>query len=178
MNKQYSTPVILFGIVIPLVITIILLIIVAAIKGSLMGDFENNKLAYEQELMVQQQAQDLKSKTSSNLNQFKTWEELVSGDVYQKISSNLREEASNSPTQSMMITSESRSQNAKSLEQTLKRNIVGIDFSIAGTYQEIQNATLSLEATTPNLFLYSFQVKPSRGKLLNLNLTYLAWSKE
>ena len=178
MNKQYSSPVILFGVIAPIFGALILLVVIAAVKSSLMGDFEDNKIAYEQEKAIQAQVQQLKQKTAVHQNQYAKWQGLVSDDVYQKISSSLREQAGQSPTQTMMITSESRSQTAKALENILKKNIVGIDFALTGTYQEIQGASLALETTSPNLFLHSFKFTPGRGKLLNLNLTYLAWSKE
>ena len=178
MNKLYSGSVILFGLAVPVILALIALLVISSAKSALMGDFKKNKLAYQQEQAIQQQITALKSQTEPQLLQFSQWQDLVSDDVYQKISSGIREQASKSPTQTMMVTSESRSQAAKNLETTLKRNIVGIDIALNGTYQEIQNASLALETSSPNLFLHSFKLTPSRGKLLNLNLTYLAWSKD
>ncbi|GAA5497181.1 hypothetical protein Rhal01_03371 [Rubritalea halochordaticola] len=178
MNKLYSGSVILFGLVAPLIVALIALLVISSIKSSLLGDFKKNKLAYQQEQAIQQQITALKNQTAPQLTQFNQWQDLVSDDVYQKISSGIREQASMSPTQTMMITSESRSQAAKNIENILKRNIVGIDIALNGTYKEIQSASLSLETASPNLFLHSFKLTPGRGKLLDLNLTYLAWAKD
>lgn len=178
MNKPYQQPIILFGAVIPIMFLVIALLVLLVAKNSLVGDFEERKMAYTSEQQVNQQVTALKQQLESKKADLNNWTKLTSGDVYQDIHSNLLASVNDSSTGTLNITSESRSRDSRGIDTIVKNGVIGYDCSLTGTFLDMQTAALELETKMPNLFLSSLTIDPRAGKFCNFNLTYLAWTEE
>lgn len=176
MKKYYTQSICTLSIAVPIVIALILFLIISIIKNTFLGDFEANKVTYKTELGQLEQLAIIKKNNLAKEQQLALWQDLLSGDGYNKVNEQLRKSVKTyDQTNTLLITESNRSSNSNNGVDAKQSSA---DFALQGTFTELQLALTDLESRMPNLMLNRVSISPqSNSKLLDLKLNYTIWNK-
>lgn len=176
MKKQYIQSISCFSVLVPIILFLIGLAIINITKNSFIGDFEQNKQSYINDQSLNTQIEGMKKGSAQRQANLTSWNKLLEGNSFTKINNNLRESIKdNNKSKTLDILELNKGAEPKTGVNTKSSSF---DLSLVGTYTDIQNCLLNLEAKMPNLMVNSLSLEPQKNsKLINLKLNYIVWEK-
>lgn len=173
----YRQTIILFGIVVPVLISAAVIGVGFMVKSKMTASFENkekNYKLYQQSNMAVRQIEAQVTREREHLNR---WNEQLSQETASAISTNLRAIMEKLPTKEIQLTASERSSSAGGFGSASAQNSSQIRIALRGTYRTLQRAFLELETRMPQLQLQELKMDPSSNQstLMNLQVTYTAW---
>lgn len=176
MQKYYMQSIATFAVAIPLLITLVLILIIQSIKSSLIGDFESTKALYTQELQLNQQLSKVEKDNADKKENLTQWLNLMEGDSFTQVNKELLSAVKQSnKTGALHITEKSRS---NTRINGVNAAHSACDFTLQGTFTELQRSMTQLECTMPNLMVSRMSLTPqSRGNLLEFKINYTIWEQ-
>jgi hypothetical protein len=176
MKKYYIQSIGTFAIALPLLSALVLTGIITLVKSNLLGDYSQSKNLYKTEQAQIAVLENLKVQHKANQGQLKQWTQLMTGDSFTKVNEQLRQSISNNnKTKTLQLTDQKRA-TTPSFAVAASRS--ACDFTLEGTFSEIQRCMTELECKLPNLMVNTMSIKPeSNSNLLNLKLNYTIWEK-
>jgi hypothetical protein len=173
MKKFYIQSISVFSLVIPLTITLIAWIVITTVKSSMLGDFEQVKSTYQNDQVLNAQLAKLKTQVGY-AKYVPEWQSLMKGDSFSKLNQQL-EKSINTANNSKTLTLTSQKRESKP-RFGVKGNYSAYSYGLEGTYGEMQQCLLDLEARMPNTMLTKLDIEPSRsGNLYNFKLNFTTW---
>lgn len=177
---MYKQPIIIFGIVIPLVIAGAIFGIGSVVRGKFITsyeqkagqfkDYKRNKIfAKETEMQVLQQREA-----------YEQWSKILEQDPFSLVTTNLRAIAEKLPTKELQQPFPERLDNKLGFGMASAQDSTAVRFNLKGTYRTIQKALIELETRMPNLQLQELRMEPSNtsdSSILNVQVSYTAWEK-
>ncbi len=175
---MYKQPIILFGIVIPMLIALAVIGASGYFRKKFTASFAEKIQHYKGYEVSRSGALGIEAQISRQRESTENWKELVGQETFSLVSTNLREIAESLPPKEFQQTSFERLGDSTGFGSVSAQKSSGLKFSFRGTYRSVQRAFLELETRMPNLQLQELQIDPSAGaesSLLNFQVTYSAW---
>ncbi len=175
---MYKQPIIIFGIIIPVIIALAMVGICGYVRGQITGSYATKSkhfTGFEQSRMG---ALEIEAEISRKREASNSWKELVEQETFSLVTTNLREIAEVLPSKEFQQTSFERLSQSGGFGSVSAQKSSGLKFSFRGTYRTVQIAFLELETRMPNLQLQELRIDPSsstESPLLNFQVVYSAW---
>lgn len=177
---MYKQPIILFGIVIPLVIAAVLIGACVMVKGKFQTSYDNKARYFVGHEQSRMGALGIEAQLNRERKHLERWDELLSEETSSHLATNLRLIGAALPDKEFQQTAFERLGNSSGFGSASAQKSSGLKLSLRGTYRTVQRAFLELETRMPNLQLQELKMDPNLSAdsaLLNFQVTYTAWEK-
>ena len=175
---MYKQPILLFGIVVPLLICGLIIGACAFVRSKINTSFDNKVAHYSGYENSRMGALGLEAKISRQRADLERWDEQLSEETFSSVTNNLRSIAETLPSKEFQQTATERLSQSDGFGKITAQKSSGLKFNFRGTYRTVQKAFLELETRMPNLQLQDLKIDPNSvtdSSLLNFQVTYTAW---
>lgn len=173
----YRQPIILFGIVLPIVAAAVVVGLGSMAKGRMEASFEKKESSYKAFQMSRRQSLDVEAEVVRQKDHVQRWENLLAQEPASTVTTCLREISEHLPKKEFQQTAfdPSNSKGGFGISTAQKSSQIRVAFR--GSFRTMQRAFLELETRMPQLQLQDLKIDPSstQSSLLNFQVTYTAW---
>ena len=173
----YRKPIIVFGIVLPVVAAGVLVGIFYTLQSKMAISFEDKLKTYRTFEMERKSGQDIEKQVISQREHIERWSSQMSQETASTVTTNLREISEHLPSKEIQQTSFERPSGKLGFGSVAAQNSSQIRIAFRGTFRTMQKAFLELETRMPQLQLQSLRIDPNVGvsSLLKFEVSYTAW---
>lgn len=174
----YRQPIILFGLLLPVLATAAVLGIALKVKSDISESYASKSTAYQANQRAVKDRQKLESALARQGKDMDRWNKSLQQELASTITANLREISANLPPKEFQRTAFEAATSGGSLGAASAQKSSQIRVPLRGTYRSVQKALLELETRMPQLQLQEFRMEPNTSSgsvLLNFQVTYTAW---
>lgn len=171
----YRQTIILFGIVLPLIVTAVVVGACFMLQSNMAASFATKQANYKVSETGRRAAQAVETQVTSQRPHLERWTTLLSQETASTATTTLRDIAGHLPAKEIYQTAfEPVASSGLGTLSAQKSSQLRIAFR--GTYRTLQRAFLELETRMPQLQLQELKIDPSSTQSsLNLQVTYTAW---
>jgi hypothetical protein len=177
---MYKKPIILFGIVTPMVFSLILLGICSQLKRKVSVVYDVRAQQYKSFQVSKLTSAQIEQEVKSQRDLYNQWQALLEQDSLSVLNENMKILAGKLPSKEFQQPIPEKLSNKLGFGQASAQKSNAIKFNLKGTYRTTQKALLELETRMPNLQLQDLRIDPnpnSNSSLLSVQVTYTAWEK-
>ena len=179
MNEYYKQPVVVLGVVLPLLGLILILAVSAKYRSKLEDTYEARKKEHVKVQAFTKQRETLEAQIGQQEPFLTRWMALFDKPVDSSITAVMNDVQSRYSGKELNLTSFNRSPSAGGIGSASKQPAVQLKLAFRGTYRGLQNAFLEVETRMPHLQLDLLKLrKEDQQNVLNAELTYTAWQNE
>lgn len=179
MNPFYKQPVIIFGVVAPLVVLFGILGAVLNYRSGIESTYQVRKEQHAQDQKVRREREALGIKIREQNPHMTRWMALFDKAVGTSVNSLVGDVQKRYKGDEFQKTSFQRLMSPGGIGAASKQPAMQLKLTFRGTYRGLQNAFLELETQMPHLQLDIFKLKQEVNRnLLSADITYTAWQKE
>jgi hypothetical protein len=174
----YRQPIILFGIVLPILLAAVVIGVGSLLKSKMTASFENKKRNYQTYEQGRIAALEIESQVTRGRQHIDRWNAHLSQETASAVATNLREISEKLPSKEIQQTAFERpSSGTAGFGSASAQKSSQIRIAFRGTFRTLQRAFLDLETRMPQLQLQDLRMDPSssQSSLINLQVTYTAW---
>ncbi len=178
---MYKQPIILFGIVVPIIIAGIVIGACAFVRGKITGSFDEKVQHYSGFEKNRMGALEIEAQLNQQRSDLGKWNELTKQETFSLVTTNLRAIGEKLPPKEFQQTAFERLGQSGGFGSVSAQKSSGLKFNFRGTYRTVQRVFLELETRMPNLQLQELKIDPNSSgtdlSLLNFQVTYTAWEQ-
>ena len=173
----YRQPIIVFGIVIPIIAAGAVVGLGFMAKSRMEASFENKESSYKAYQMSRMQAQQIEAQVVSQQDHVKRWESQLAQESASTVTSCLRDISEHLPKKEFQQTAFDPSSTRGGFGTSAAQGSSQLRIAFRGSFRTMQRAFLELETRMPQLQLQNLKIDPSssQSSLLNFQVTYTAW---
>lgn len=173
----YRQPIIVFGIVLPIVAAAVVVGLGYAAKGRMETSFENKESSYQAFQMSRRQSLEIESQVVRQQDHVKRWDSQLGQESASTVTTCLREISEHLPKKEFQQTAFDPSNVKGGFGASAAQKSSQIRVAFRGSFRTMQRAFLELETRMPQLQLQDLKIDPSstQSALLNFQVTYTAW---
>jgi len=174
----YRQPIILFGIVVPILIAAAVIGVGSLLKSKMTASFETKQRDYQTYEQSRIAAMEIETQVIRQREHLERWNKQLSEETASAVATTLREISEKLPPKEIQQTAFERpSGNKSGFGSVSAQDSSQIRIAFRGTFRTLQQAFLALETRMPNLQLQELRIDPNntQSSLLNFQVTYTAW---
>ena len=175
---MYKQPIIIFGIIVPLLVCGIIVGACAFVRGKINTSFDNKVMHYSGYESSRIGALGIEAQISRQRDDYERWNEQLTQETFSLVTTNLRVIGETLPPKEFQQTAFERLSQSGGFGNVTAQKSSGLKFNFRGTFRTVQQAFLELETRMPNLQLQELRIDPnttSESQLLNFQVVYTAW---
>lgn len=175
----YRQPIILFGIVIPLILSLAVVGIGYVAKSKMTESFAEKRRNFLAHQQARSQSVALDQQVKSRRDDLKRWNENLAQETASAIGVHLRSISEKLPNKEIQQTAFDPSNSSTGFGSASAQNASSIRIAFRGTFATLQKAFLELETRMPQLILEDMAIEPASNSphLITTQVTYTAWEK-
>lgn len=180
MSPHYKDPIVVFGLVLPLVLVLVTLGLGFHFKSKFESTYKERLAKHEDYKRGEVERQALDAKVRSQEPHMNRWMALFDRPADSKVNDFVGEFQKQFDSTQFQHTGFTRSNTATGgIGGASAQSSVQLQLGFRGTYRALQNAFLELETRMPHLQLDSIKLSVSNPdrRLLTAKVTYTAWQK-
>ncbi len=177
---MYKQPIIVFGIVIPLVIAGAIFGVGSVVKGKFTTTYDTKVVQFKDFKRNKIFAKETETQVTKQREVFDQWTTILEQDAFSLVASNLRSITEKMPPKEIQQPFPERLDNKLGFGLASAQDSTSVRFNLKGSYRTIQKALIQLETRMPNLQLQDMRMEPTNtpeGSVLNVQVSYTAWEK-
>lgn len=173
----YRQSIVLFGIVLPLVITAVVVGLCALLKMNMVTSFENKQKTHKAYEMGRLAGLEIESQVTRQRPHVERWTAQLAQETASTATSTIRDICEHLPSKEIQHTAFDRTDTKAGFGAVSGQDSSQIRIAFRGTFRTMERAFLELETRMPQLLLQDLQISPStnQSSLLNFQVTYTAW---
>lgn len=173
----YRQPIIIFGIVLPVVAMAGLVAVCFMLKSKMVTSFNNKMTNYKRYERSRLDGLEVEAQVTRQRQHVERWSNLLSQETASAVTTSLREIAEHLPNKEYQQKAFERNQSKAGFGSVSAQNSSQITIAFRGTFRTMQRAFLELETKMPQLQLTELKIDPSStlSSLLNFQVTYTVW---
>lgn len=178
MNSKFREPIIVFGLILPILGIAALIFGVLKYNGSINEKYKKKEIAYNAQKNTETQTRALKARVETFRDRKSYWESLLKkrSDV-SSVTTLLREIGQEHDSREFRQTDFKFVNRETGIGSAGKQSSVSFELALDGTYRALQESLLTLESTMPHLSLNRMTISPrSERNALQIELSYSAWT--
>ncbi len=177
-TNLYKTSIIIFGLVVPVVLSLIVIAVCYGYKSSTEKKYKKNKSDYLAEVQSQKVIDRLQKDLSGKKDQLEAWESLVAEESIVQLGNEFRKLQAKYPSDVLRRNSANKGSQSSGMGKTTTQNSNSWIFDYNGTFTVMQKALFELESEMPQMQLDKMTIrKATNDNLLQFNLNYTSWEK-
>lgn len=175
----YRQPIILFGVVIPLILALAVIGIGYVVNSKMTESFAEKRRDFLSHQQARSQSASLEKEVQSRRNDLQRWKENLDQETASVVGSNLRSIIEKLPNKEIQQTAFDPSNGNSGFGSASAQNASRIRIAFRGTFTTLQKAFLELETRMPQLVLEDMSLEPATNSphLITTQVTYTAWEK-
>lgn len=180
MNPHYKEPVLVFGLIVPLVLVVVVLGLGVHFRGKFESTYRSRKDHHASYKKVEAERSVLEKKIRAQEPHLNRWMSLFEGATGSDVKGFFSKFQESVSGQEFTQTAFRRTSASGGIGGASAQPSIQIQLAFRGTYRALQNAFLELETRMPHLQLDSLKLTVSNqnSQVLNADLVYTAWQKE
>lgn len=173
----YRQPIILFGIVIPIVAAAAVVGLGVMAKSRMEASYANKETTYRAYQASKLAGLEIETQVSRQQQHVKRWIDQLDEEPASTVTTHLREIAEHLPKKEFQQTAFDPSNSKGGFGTGTSQKSSQLRIAFRGSFRTMQRAFLELETRMPQLQLQDLKIDPSSGQsaLLNFQVTYTAW---
>jgi hypothetical protein len=173
----YRQSIILFGLIVPFVITVAVIGLGYLAVTNMNESFQNKEKTFETSEKARKEALSIETSIVRQRVHLERWKEQLSMETASAVATNLREISDKLPNKEIQQTSFERPSNKSGFGGASAQNSAQLRIAFRGTYRTLQKAFFELETRMPQLQLEDLKMEPigTSSSLLNFQVSYTAW---
>ncbi len=173
---MYKQPIILFGIVLPLLGIFAAMGAFYVLKSRMTESFAQKTSEYGAYSMSQKMAMETEGRVRIQREHLARWKKDLSAETTSTMRTHLKAISEKLPPKEFQETNFEPASTKTGLGVVSAQKSSQIRLGFRGTFRSVQRALLELETRMPQLQLQDLKVSPSsQSSLLNFQITYIAW---
>ena len=178
MISHFKTPVIVFGIAIPLGLMGIVAIATTVISGKIDKKLELKTAQYQKSENEERQIVKLQGEISENVNHLVQWEGLIANETRGSFLEHWKKVEKGLPGREFSRSPHNWSNKNNGLGNAINHPSIQVDMKFSSTFRAMQQALIAIESRLPQMQMDSFSMSPdSEGKKLNFKTKFTIWTK-
>lgn len=175
----YRQTIILFGIAVPVVVTVAVVGLGFALKSNMISSSETKLKSLKDYEISRAAGQEIEAKVIRERENVERWNTQLAQETASAVTTNLREITEHLPSKEIQQTAFERPSSNNGFGAATAQSSSPIQIAFRGTFRTMQQAFLELETRMPRLQLQELRIDPSTSQstLLNFQVTYTAWEK-
>jgi hypothetical protein len=173
----YRQPIILFGLVLPIVAAAAVCGVGFMLKSRMTASFENKQKTYKVYEQARRTGSDIETQITRQRAFLELWNEQLSLETASTVATHLRRISEQLPSKEIQQTAFERPTSGGGFGSVAAQKSSLLRIAFRGTYRTIQRAFIELETRMPQLQLQDLRIDPTatQSSLLNFQVTYTAW---
>ncbi|MES2440094.1 MAG: hypothetical protein V4584_13580 [Verrucomicrobiota bacterium] len=173
----YRQTIVLFGIVIPLVITAAVVGLCFMLKSKMAVSYDNKMKAYKSYEMGRLAGLEIEAQVTRQRQHMERWNAQLAQESASTFTTNLREITEHLPSKEIQQTAFEPTNAKAGYGAISTQGSSQIRIAFRGTFRTMQKAFLELETRMPQLQLQELRIDPiaTQPSLLNFQVNYTAW---
>ena len=173
----YRQPIILFGIVLPILVGAAVVGVSSVLKSQVVDSFNTKEKDAKNALMGVAAAREVEAQVNSHRPQMARWNVQLGLETKSLVNKNLKEIAEHLPSKEIIFGGGDPSVAKAGFGSVSAQNSSQVSISFRSTFRTMQLALLELETRMPQLQLQELNIlpNPSQSSLLNFQVNYTAW---
>ncbi len=173
----YRQPIVLFGIVVPIVAAAAVVGLGLMAKSTMEASYANKEATFKAYQASRRAGLEIESQVSSQQQHVKRWVEQLDQESASTVTTHLREIAEHLPKTEFQQTAFDPSNTKSGFGSVTAQKSSQLKIAFRGSFRTMQQAFLELETRMPQLQLQDLKIDPSTNQsaLLNFQVTYTAW---
>jgi hypothetical protein len=173
----YRQPIILFGIVVPILVAAAIVAVGSMLKSKMTASFNNKQSTYKTYEQSRLAGLEIESQVTRQRQHLERWNEQISQETASAVANNLREISTRLPAKEFQQTAFERPSGSGGFGSASAQKSSQLRIAFRGTFRTMQRAFLELETRMPRIQLQDLKIDPSsnQSSLLNFQVTYTAW---
>ncbi|MFP6865468.1 MAG: hypothetical protein VCA35_05960 [Roseibacillus sp.] len=180
MNPHYKEPVIIFGLVAPLLLIVLVFALGFHFRGKFEKTYEARLRKYEDYKSVEAQREALEKKIRTQEPHMNRWMRLFEKPTATAVNGFFSEYQKRQDGKKFQQTKFRRTSSSGGIGGASSQPSIQLQLAFRGTFRALQNAFLELETRMPQLQLDSIKLSIAQPNqdTLNADLIYTAWQKK
>ncbi|MEN9975836.1 MAG: hypothetical protein RLZZ282_1842 [Verrucomicrobiota bacterium] len=173
----YRQPIIVFGLVVPVLIAAALCGIGYMLQSQMADSFANKEKTFKTAEQTRIAAYGVETQVALQRDHLNRWNEQLGLETASTVSTHLRKISEQLPSKEIQQTSFERQSGSSGFGTATGQKSSQLRIAFRGTFRTLQRAFLELETRMPQLQLEELSLNPVAppSPLLNLQVTYTAW---
>lgn len=173
----YRQPIILFGIVLPVVCAAAVVAVGSMVKSRMTASFQTKQATYKTYEQGRLAGLEVEAQVSRQRQHMDRWNSQLSQETASSVATCLREICEKLPSKEIQQTAFERPSSKAGFGSAAAQNSSQIRIAFRGTYRTLQRAFLELETRMPQLQLQDLKIDPisTHPAFVNFQVTYTAW---
>lgn len=180
MNVHYKEPVLVFGLVAPILLVVVVLGLGFHFRGKFEDTFRTRKSEYANYKKIEAQREALEKKIRTQEPHMNRWMALFEKATGSNVKSFFSDYQKQFRGKEFVQTVFRQTNASGGIASASAQPSIQLQLAFRGTYRALQNAFLELETRMPHLQLDSIKLSVSNQdpSVLSADLIYTAWQKE
>jgi uncharacterized coiled-coil protein SlyX len=177
--NNYRQPIIVFGVVLPIVLAAVIVGGCFMFKSKMEVSYQNKQVKYKTSEMGRIAGLEIESQVSRQHQHIERWNQQLAEETASTVTSNIREIAEHLPKKEFQQTAFDPSSTKGGFGAVSAQKSSQLRIAFRGSFRTMQRAFLELETRMPQLQLQDLRIDPStsQSSLLNFQVSYTAWEK-
>ena len=173
----YRKPIILFGIVLPILAGAALVGISSVLKSQVVDSFNTKERNAKTALLGVAAARAVEAQVENYRPQMARWSTQLALETKSSVNKNIKEIAEHLPKKEMILSGLDPTTAKAGFGSVSAQNSSQVSISFRSTFRTMQRALLELETRMPQLQLQELRIvpNPTQSSLLNFQVNYTAW---
>lgn len=180
MNPHYKDPVIIFGLVAPVLLVVLALGLGMHFRGKFEKTYQARKNQFEDFKSVEAQREALEKRINAQEPHMNRWMALFEKPTATAVNGFFSEYQKKHGGEQIQQTAFRRTTTTGGIGGASAQPSIQLQLGFRGTFRALQNAFLELETRMPQLQLDSLKLSVAQpdNRVLNMDLIYTAWQKQ
>ena len=178
MNEYYKKPVILLGLVVPVLVMLLLMSSVYYGHSKLNKSYQVKKLSFDKAEKARQNTLDLQVKVAMNNNELVKWEGLLANENRGTFVDHWKEAEQKFSGKELTRTPHTWLNYSPGIGKDVKQPSSQVTMAFSATYRAMQATLMEVESKLPQMQLDSISMKPDEvGGRVNFTTKFTIWTQ-
>lgn len=179
MSSYFKTPVIVFGLAVPLVLMAVVAIIIVVFTGRVDEKLALNTVQYEKGQNTEKAIVKLQKKVGQNAAHLKQWQDTIDSGSRESFLAHWKEVEKDLSGREFSRLSHTWLRTNDGLGKGVGQPVMQVEMNFLATFRAMQQALIAIESRSPQIQLDSFSMIPDSEKTrLNFKAKFTIWTKK
>lgn len=177
MSDYYRQPIAVFGLIIPVVVSVIMAGSVLYYTGSVKKEYAAKQKEYDLSQQAKRKIKMLRGQVNENRESLDAWDDLLKTETRGTFLQHWKDASEDFNGKELTKTSRSWINFSEGIGKGVSQPSSQVVMSFVGTYRAMQQALMNLETQLPTMQLDSLDMSPEdNGKGVKFTTTYTVWT--
>jgi len=178
MTSYFKKPIIIFGLAVPLLITVLIIAVISFFSMRIDKKLKKNRALYKAAETEQKQVATLQAEVGQNVAYLEQWEANLGRETRGSFLEHWKNVEKKFSSKEFRRSPHNWINQSNGLGRSVNHPGSQVEMNFSATFRAMQMALIEIESTLPQMQLDSFSMSPdSEGERLNFKTRFTVWTQ-